>query len=202
MTLPINYGWSALGKPVSVLYEAPEGRRINALGGYFSHGPLSGKFVTELYVSLPKNTAKRHYKSVAEVGQYHGLSEAESHRIGPITGERFVDFLWRLSGRPLEGYAGWRRERPLVVILDNYSVHHSQLVRDITDSLSASNIWLFYLPSYSPELSEIEPIWNGVKHYGMLNRSYNHAGDLLHAVEGSLTEKASILKLKSQKIDK
>jgi hypothetical protein len=53
MTLPPNYSWSPVGQPVCVAYEAPQGRRINVLGAYFSHGPLAGRFVSELYATLP-----------------------------------------------------------------------------------------------------------------------------------------------------
>jgi len=193
MTLPVNYGWSLIGKPVSVPYEAPQGRRVNALGGYFSHGPLAGKFVTELYVTLPKNTAKTHRKSQEEVARKHGLSAEESERVGPITSERFVDFLWQLSGRPENSESEWRRSRLLVIVLDNYSVHRSKTVQNAIESLKAANVILFYLPSYSPELSEIEPIWNSVKHFAMIRRSYEIVGDLLRAVAESLTGKAKQL---------
>jgi len=37
-------------------------------------------------------------------------------------------------------------------------------VQQELDALAAAGIELFYLPSYSPELSGIEPIWHDVKH--------------------------------------
>jgi len=199
MTLPTNYSWSLTGKPVSVPYEAPQGRRVNALGGYFSHGPLSGKLVTQLYVSLPKSTAKKPRKSPVQCALDQGLAVEETDRIGPITSERFVDFLWELSGRPQKARRDWYRKRPLVVVLDNYSVHSSQLVHESIDALNAANVFVFYLPSYSPELSDIEPIWNGVKHYEMIRRSYETAGDLLHAVDTSLRHKAAELQASKNK---
>ena len=199
MTLPTNYSWSLTGKPVSVAYEAPQGRRVNALGGYFSHGPLSGKLVTQLYVSLPKSTAKKPRKSPVQSALDHGLAVEEADRVGPITSERFVDFLWELSGRPQRARGDWHRKRPLVVVLDNYSVHSSQLVHEAIEALNAANVFLFYLPSYSPELSDIEPIWNGVKHYEMIRRSYETAGDLLHAVDTSLMQKAAQLQASKDK---
>jgi len=87
----------------------------------------------------------------------------------------------------------------LVVVLDNYSVHSSQLVHEAIEALNAANVFLFYLPSYSPELSDIEPIWNGVKHYEMIRRSYETAGDLLHAVDTSLMQKAAQLQASKDK---
>jgi transposase len=53
MTLSPSYSWSPLGQPISVAHEAPQGRRINVLGAYFSHWPLAGRFVSALYATLP-----------------------------------------------------------------------------------------------------------------------------------------------------
>jgi phosphate-selective porin len=35
MTLPITYSWSPLAERLKIAYEAPQGRRVNAIGGYF-----------------------------------------------------------------------------------------------------------------------------------------------------------------------
>jgi hypothetical protein len=179
-----------VGTPVSVAYEAPQGRRVNALGAYFSHGPLAGRFVTQVYASLPKSRAKKQRKTPEQIARDHGLSEAEA---GFIDSGRFLNFVWRVAGRPLVYLSGWRRERPLVLVLDNYSVHSSQPVQEALPQLAAADVFLFYLPSYSPELSQIEPIWNSVKHHEMPVRSYTVAGDLKRAVEEALARKAQAL---------
>ena len=183
MTLPPCYSWSPVGKPVSVAYEAPQGRRVNALGAYFSHGPLAGRFVYEAYASLPKSAAKKRRKTPQQIAKDHGLSPEE---VGPIDSQRFLNFVWRVAGRPVVYLSGWRRERPLVLVLDNYSVHSSQPVQQALPELAAADVFLFFLPSYSPELSEIEPIWNSVKHHEIPFRSYALAGDLKRAVEEAL----------------
>ena len=53
-----------------------------------------------------------------------------------------------------------------------------------------AGITLYYLPSYSPELSRIEPIWHTIKHHEMTKRSYQVLGSLLRAVEEALAQKA------------
>ena len=196
MTLPPSYSWSPVGKPLSVAYEAPQGRRVNALGAYFSHGLLAGRFVHEVYASLPKSRAKKRRKTPEQIAQDHGLSPEE---VGSIDSQRFLAFVWRVAGRPEVYLWGWRRARPLVIVLDNYSVHSSQSVEEALPELAAANVFLFYLPSYSPELSEIEPLWNSIKHHEMPVRSYALAGDLKRAVEEALASKAQALLAETQK---
>lgn len=98
------------------------------------------------------------------------------------------------AGRPADAPADWRRERPLWYVLDNYSVHRSELVRAETPRLAAAGIHLFYLPAYSPELSRIEPVWQDVKYHWLPVRSYAELGDLKRAVDQALARKATDLR--------
>lgn len=196
MTLPTSYGWYPIGQTQHIPYEAPQGRRINAIGAYCSHGVQAGDFVFETYASVPKSSAKKARKTLEEIAATHQVDPA---CLGPIDGERLVRFFWRLSGRPLVHAADWRRERKLVIVLDNYSVHKGDAVKDALPDLEAANIALFYLPSYSPELSEIEPIWRSVKGHGMPYRTQSVLGQAKQAVESALAEKASkLLEAKSE----
>lgn len=191
MTLPTCYSWFPRGKVLRIPYEAPQGRRVNAIGAYFTHGPLAGEFTFETYASLPKSKAKKQRKSPEQIAAAHGLTTDE---VGPIDAERFLRFVWRASGRPDVSPAGWKRERPIWYTLDNYSVHTSQEVRDAIAELEAANIFFFYLPSYSPELSEIERIWNAVKHHDMPVRTHSQVKDLKTATDNALTAKAEVLR--------
>jgi hypothetical protein len=171
-------------------YEAPQGRRVNAIGAYFSHGPRAGTFAFETYASLPKNRSKKQRKSPEEVAAAHGLTLAE---VGPIDSGRFLRFVWRIAGRPEVSAEDWKRAIPLFIVLDNYSVHKCDAVAEAMPLLEAANVFLFYLPSYSPELSKIEPIWNGTKHHEMPIRSHSQVKDLKAAVDVALTRKAEAL---------
>jgi hypothetical protein len=190
MTLPTCYSWFPIGQVLRIPYEAPQGRRVNAIGTYFSHGPQTGRFVFEASASLPKSRAKKQRKTQEQVAAAHGLTQEE---VGPIDSERFLTFVWRIAGRPAIYAQDWKRERPLWIVMDNYSVHTGQAVEEAIPALEAANVFFFYLPSYSPELSEIEPIWNAVKHHQMPVRSHSQVKDLKAAVEVALTKKAQAL---------
>jgi transposase len=190
MTLPTCYSWFSLGEVLRIPYEAPQGRRVNAIGAYFSHGPMAGRFLFETYASLPKSKAKKQRKTPEQIAATHGLTAAE---VGPIGSERFLAFVWRVAGRAESASENWKRERPLYLVLDNYSVHTGQAVQEWVSALEAANVFLFYLPSYSPELSDIEPIWNAVKHHELPVRSHQKVKDLKNAVDAALTKKAEKL---------
>jgi putative transposase len=191
MTLPPCYSWSPVGTRLSVPYEAPQGRRINAIGGYISHGPEAGTFEYAVYASLPACKSKKRRKSAEEVAASYGVSLEE---VGAIDSARLVSFVWQLAGRPRVYAEDWKRARPLVVVLDNYSVHKSQTVQEAKTAWEAANISLLYLPSYCPELSDIEPIWQAVKHHEMQDRSQAEVKAMKQAVEQALAKKAEALR--------
>lgn len=51
-------------------------------------------------------------------------------------------------------------EKPHVIILDNYGVHHAIHFTELCKQL---NIILIYLPSYSPKYNPIEQVWRTIK---------------------------------------
>ena len=190
MTLPTCYSWFSIGQVLRIPYEASQGRRVNAIGGYISHGPMAGRFVFETYASLPKSRAKKQRKTPEQIAAAYDLKAEE---VGPIDSVRLLAFVWRIAGRPRISAEDWKRERPLYIVLDNYSVHTGQPIEDAIAALEAANVFLFYLPSYSPELSDIEPIWHAVKHHEMPVRSHSRVKDLKTAVEAALNKKAEAL---------
>lgn len=191
MTLPTSYGWYPIGQTQHIPHEAPQGRRVNAIGASCSHGPQAGGFMFATYASVPKSTAKKARKTIEERAATHQVDAA---CLGPIDGERLVAFFWQLSGRPLVHTADWRRERRLIIVLDNYSVHKGDAVKGALSDLEAANIELFYLPSYSPQMSAIEPIWRSVKGHGMPYRTQTVLGQAKQAVDNALAEKARLLR--------
>lgn len=164
---------------------------MNAIGAYCSHGLLAGHFVFETFVSIPKSPAKKERRTPAERAFDH---QVDAEDLGPIDGERFVAFAWQLAGRPVVYVQDWCRPRPLVIVVDNYSVHKGKAVKDALPALEAAQIQLFYLPSYSSELSDIEPIWRAVKGHGMPYRTQTVLGHLKQAVDNALTQKARQLR--------
>ncbi len=91
------------------------------------------------------------------------------------------------------GGEDWRRPVPVAVVLDNYSVPKSDRVKEEIPRWEAAGVYLFFLPAYSPKLSQIEPIWQSVKHKEMPERSFSELFCLKRAVEQALAQKASRL---------
>jgi len=81
----------------------------------------------------------------------------------------------------------------LVVVLDNYSVHRSTRFQEERIKWRAADISLFFLPSYSPELSGIEPLWRDVKQHRMRRLSRSTLLNLKRDVDAALAAKASAL---------
>ncbi len=190
MTLPPCRSWFPEGERLKVAYEAPQGRRVNTIGAHFTHGPEAGRFEAQSWACLPKSRAKKQRKTAAQVAAAHGLREEE---VGPIDSARLVTFIWRAAGRGSEAPAGWKRARPLMVVLDNYSVHKSQVVEAAVVQLAAAEVHLVYLPAYSPELSRIEPDWNDIKQHHLPVRSFEQVAELKRAVDDALARRAAQL---------
>ncbi len=165
-TLPPGYTWARAGTRAIVPYIAPQGRRVNVIGALAPHGP----------------DPRLAYQA----------------RSGKIDSAAFTAFLWRdvarLPAAPTALPAGYRRPRPCVVVMDNYSVHRSSVVKEMLPALEAAGVHVFYLPPYSPELnSPIESLWRHVKHEDMPVRSYPDADTLLAAIDQVLADHAAIL---------
>jgi hypothetical protein len=195
LTLPTSRSWYPVGERLLIPYEAPQGRRVNAIGAYISHGVEAGRLEFATTVTLPASRAKKP-RPLSEQAAAHGLLEQE---VGAIDAERFLQFVWEFARRPAVYSEEWQRERPLVIWMDNYSVHKSERVREEMPALERAGISLHYLPSYSPELSAIEPIWHDVKHHRLRKRSHTEVRELKRAVEEELTQKAVDLLAAQQK---
>ena len=190
LTLPTTYSWCPQGQRLRVPYQAPQGRRVNVVGAYFTHGPDAGRLDYQSGAVLPKSRAKKPRTTPEERAAAHGLTADE---VGPIDAERLVAFLWHIAGRPADAAPTWRRVRPLTIALDNYSVHTGQAVTEARPLLAAANVALVYLARYCPEQSAIEPVWNDLKQHHIPIRSFERVADLKQAVDDALARKAQQL---------
>ncbi len=164
--MPTGYTWARIGERKIVPYEAPEGRRVNVVGAFSPFDPAGPSLVFESRCN----------------GE--GKYDADAHL-------RFVHKVAELPAVLPEGY---RRERPCVIALDNYSVHHSQLVKDKMPVLEAAGVRFFFLPPYSPEMNAIEPLWRQVKYQDLPERSHKTAQALKAAVDEALTKRVQRLR--------
>ena len=62
----------------------------------------------------------------------------------------------------LEEFVIANPEKRIILILDNFSSHRSQMVRDFAEQ---HGIELVFLPPYSPDLNPIEQIWRAVRRH-------------------------------------
>jgi len=94
MTLPPSYSWFPRGARLRVPYEAAQGRRVNAIGAYFTHGPHAGRLEAQTWAALPKSRAKTRRLTRQEQAAAHGLPE---DAVGPSDAQRVVDFMWQVA---------------------------------------------------------------------------------------------------------
>ncbi len=196
MTLSTSYSWFPIGHRLRVPYQASEGRRVNAIGAHFTHGPRAGHFAYQTWAALPKSRAKKQRKRLEERAAAPDLTVDD---VGTIDSERVLAFIWRMAGRPVDAPAEWKRTRPLMIVLDNYAVHKSQTVREAQPALVAADVHFVYLPAYCPELSAMEPVWNDVKQHQLSTRSFARVAELKQAVDDALACKAKQLRQASIK---
>jgi putative transposase len=106
-----------------------------------------------------------------------------SPRLEVFTAERTwnsYDLLGFLGALP------WSKA-PRVIVLDNAGLHTGRVVREARRRLARGGIYLYFLPPYSPELNEIEPVFRQVKYQEMPRRSYTTRLGLREAVEEAFT---------------
>ncbi len=165
-TLPTSYTWAREGMRVVVPYEAPQGRRVNVIGAVAAAGPRP---------------------------RLVGASRRSGQ--GRLDSAAFLDFVTRdVAELPAAADAlpsGYVRARPCTIVLDNYSVHRSKAVKAAEPALACAGVTFYFLPAYSPELSDIEPLWRHVKYGALATRSFAD-GEALHAaVDAALSERAA-----------
>lgn len=160
-TLPTGFSWGRLGTRLVVPYEAPQGRRVNVVGALAPYAPGGPRLV---------------YKTRRKA---EGRYDAAAH----------LAFVCWLAGRTADSPPA-AAARPCVIVLDNYSVHHSQAVKAACPALTDANIHFWYLPPYSPELNAIEPVWRQVKYQDIPERSHRTDTALQTAVEHALARRA------------
>jgi putative transposase len=98
---------------------------------------------------------------------------------GSLVSGQLVDFVQRLPR--LEG-------KPLVVVLDNGSMHISWVVKEALPALRQQRIYFYYLPGYSPKLNDIEPVFGGIKAHDLPARSYADWESLEAAIDDGFTQ--------------
>lgn len=93
-----------------------------------------------------------------------------------LTSDDLLDFLQALPHDDL----------PLVVVLDNASIHHSHVIHDARPALAEEGLSLLYLPPYSSaKLNDIEPYFGALKYYDLPERTYLSWAEISQAVDAA-----------------
>ena len=168
-TLPTGHTWARKGVRPLVRYEAPHGRRLNAIGAVAPFGPTP-RLVHETRLAAD----------------------------GKLDSATFLAFVCaRVAGLPVAHDAlgslpsGYRRARDCVVVMDNYQVHKSALVGAARPRLADAGVVFYALPPYSPHLNRMEPEWHAVKYRGLRSRCHATGSALKTAVDDALTRRAA-----------
>ena len=74
------------------------------------------------------------------------------------------------------------RTRPTVLILDNASLHHTAAFAARRLAWEEHNLFIFYLPTYSPHLNKIETLWRKIKYEWLRPEAYRDFSTLKAAV--------------------
>ncbi len=110
------------------------------------------------------------------MGQCHASDALRGKRLNVVgallsSGELFTLKLWEtMTAMLFVGFLGLLMKhvgKPLVVILDNASVHKAKAIGPLLKLLELQGLKLYFLPPYSPELNRIEKLWHKMKYEWM-----------------------------------
>jgi len=93
---------------------------------------------------------------------------------GSLVAAQLVDFVQRIPRLP---------DKPLLIVLDNASMHTSGLLKQALPKLREQRIYCYYLPPYSPKLNAIEAIFGVIKRDDLPARRYTTWESLEDAID-------------------
>ncbi len=82
----------------------------------------------------------------------------------------------------LDDFARQCGEQPNVVVLDNAPIHRSEAFQARLTGWQAQNLYVFFLPRYSPHLNRIERLWKQIKYSWLKAEDYLGLDHLKQAV--------------------
>lgn len=95
----------------------------------------------------------------------------------------------------LDDFAG-QMAQPTVVVLDNATIHRSQQLLRRMAEWEEQQLYLFFLPRYSPHLNLIETLWRKVKYEWLEYENLKSQGQLEQELEGILRQFGTKYKIK------
>jgi len=96
----------------------------------------------------------------------------------------------------IEEWVAEKLPKPRVLVLDNARIHRSRLVQGKLAEWEAKNLFVFFLPAYSPHLNLIETLWRKMKYEWLKAEDYASFEKLTEAVRKILKEIGNQYKIK------
>ena len=122
--------------------------------------PYGWQFKDEdVYIPYEKAGRLNIFGMITRRNQYKGFMTRES-----INADKVIDYLDKLS---------LQVKKKTFVVLDNASVHRNAKMKEIRGVWESRNLFLFFLPPYSPELNLAETVWRILK--GKWNRPMDYS---------------------------
>ena len=117
---------------------------------------------------------------------------SKENRLQAYSSEQTMDAA--LIGAFLDDFAGQLKQKT-VVVLDNATIHHSQEFEDKVVAWEKQDLYLFYLPAYSPHLNRIETLWRKIKYEWLKPHHYHSWQTLSQAVTNICLKVGHTLKI-------
>ncbi len=96
----------------------------------------------------------------------------------------------------IEEWVAEKLPQPRILILDNARIHRSRLVQSKLGQWEEKNLYIFFLPAYSPHLNLIETLWRKMKYEWLKAEDYASFEKLTEAVKKILREIGNQYKIK------
>lgn len=93
----------------------------------------------------------------------------------------------------IDDFVTHKIKRPSVIILDNAPIHRANKMMIKRKEWENKDLFLFFLPKYTPHLNRIETLWRKVKYEWLKPRHYKSWRSLTNAVKNILASFGSDL---------
>ena len=115
--------------------------------------------------------SKKRGKRLNILGIYSpGLNLNYALSIGSFTQENFINILEEEARKAAQTRV--KTGADTIIVLDDYSIHKSHQVRAKEREWQPLGLYLFFLPTYSPELNLIEGEWHQIKTHEISGRMF------------------------------
>lgn len=92
-------------------------------------------------------------------------------------------------------------KKETVVVLDNASLHKGKKMKERMAIWQQRGLFIFFLPTYSPELNIAETLWRVMKTKWIRTQDYMEKDDLSYAINRCLTNVGKELKINFKKFN-